>query len=102
MNRLNPTHDPAAQSWVPSAISHPNFPIQNLPYAVFCERDKPAAWRAGVAIGDHVLDLAALHSARLHGRPLLTGLAATALASAVPTRQKAISPLADDALMAAA
>ena len=97
MNRLNPTHDPAAQSWVPSAISHPDFPIQNLPYAVFCERDKPAAWRAGVAIGDHVLDLAALHSARLHDRPLLTGLAATALASAVPARQKAISPLADDA-----
>ena len=95
MNTLNPTHDIAARSWVPSANGHEDFPIQNLPYAVFCERDKPAAWRAGVAIGDQVLDLTALHAAKLHGRPLLTGLSASALAAAVPPRQKASNLLAD-------
>ncbi len=97
MNTLNPTHDATARSWVPSANGHADFPIQNLPYAVFCERDRPVYWRAGVAIGDQVLDLAALHAAKLHGRPLLTGLSATALAAAAPPRQKTVSPLADAA-----
>ncbi len=43
--------------WVPGADAHPDFPIENLPLGVFSiGGDAP---RAGVAIGDHVLDLAA-------------------------------------------
>ncbi len=45
------------ESWVPvPAGSH--FPLQNLPYGVFAPDGGPP--RVGVAIGDHVLDLAGL------------------------------------------
>lgn len=54
---IDETHDPALESWVASANSHPDFPIQNLPLGVF-EDGKPA--RGGIAIGDMILDLAAL------------------------------------------
>ena len=94
MTQLNPTHDASARSWVSSANGHPNFPIQNLPYAVFAQRGKPTDWHAGVAIGDQVLDLAALHAATLHGRALLTGLAAAALETLAPTGHKVNSNLA--------
>ncbi len=70
----NHTHDPAARSWLPSANGHADFPIQNLPYAVFTERDKNPSPRGGVAIGDQVLDLRALQ-----GHKLLQGPAAAAL-----------------------
>ena len=91
---LNPTHETGARSWVASANGHPSFPIQNLPYAVFAQRGKPADWHAGVAIGDQVLDLAALHAATLHGRALLTGHAAAALETLAPTRHKASANIA--------
>lgn len=52
----DPTLDPDLRSWVPVPEGS-EFPIQNLPYGVF--RPGPGtAPRAGVAIGDHVLDLA--------------------------------------------
>ncbi|HEX3817759.1 MAG TPA: hypothetical protein VHW03_05675, partial [Chthoniobacterales bacterium] len=38
-----------------------HFPLENLPYGIFRPDDGPA--RAGVAIGDFVLDLAALEAA---------------------------------------
>jgi fumarylacetoacetase len=80
--QLNLTHNPLATSWIASANGHPDFPIQNLPYAMFAERDTHAHWRAGVAIGDQVLDLALLHS-----KKLLSGLAAAALeVAAVPSQ----------------
>ena len=94
MTQLNPTHDVAARSWVASANGHADFPIQNLPYAVFAQRGKPTDWHAGVAIGDQVLDLAALHSATLHGRALLTGHAAAALETLASSSHKANSNLA--------
>ena len=82
MNTINHTHNPAARSWLASANGHADFPIQNLPYAMFAESGKHLAWRAGVAIGDQVLDLAALH-----GKKLLPGLAAAALeTAAVPSQ----------------
>ncbi|MEY2952617.1 MAG: fumarylacetoacetase [Pseudomonadota bacterium] len=74
---LNHTHSPTATSWLASANGHPDFPIQNLPYAVFAERGQYPAWRAGVAIGNQVLDLAALQ-----GKSLLAGLAKGALETA--------------------
>ena len=59
---LNETHDPARRSFVESANARgADFPIQNLPFCVF--RPTPqAAPRAGVAIGDRLLDLAAAAS----------------------------------------
>jgi len=83
MTQLNHTHDINARSWLASANGHADFPIQNLPYAMFAEKDKYLQWRAGVAIGDQVLDLAALN-----GKKLLTGLAAAALETAAGPSQK--------------
>lgn len=61
---LNETHDPALRSWVTSANrSDTDFPIQNLPFAVFRRRGSAEAWRGGVAIGDQIVDLAAVAQA---------------------------------------
>lgn len=57
------THDPSLQSWVASANGHPDFPIQNLPFGVF--GPLAGAPRGGVAIGDMILDLRAVHEAGL-------------------------------------
>ena len=59
---LDETHAPALESWVASANGHAEFPIQNLPFGVFSD-DRPA--RGGVAIGEAILDLAALAGAGL-------------------------------------
>lgn len=57
---LNETHDPRLKSWVASAnAADTDFPIQNLPLAIFRRTATEEAWRGGVAIGDQVLDLAA-------------------------------------------
>jgi fumarylacetoacetase len=61
---LNETHDPALRSWVASAnVAGTDFPLQNLPFAVFRRQGSSEAWRGGVAIGDQVLDLAAVAAA---------------------------------------
>ena len=58
---LNHTHNPSATSWVASAnTGTTDFPIQNLPFAVFRRQGPQAAFRGGVAIGDQVVDLDAL------------------------------------------
>lgn len=54
---LNHTHDLGASSWVMSANAGTDFPIQNLPLAVFRRAGTDEAFRGGVAIGDKVLDL---------------------------------------------
>ena len=55
------THDPDARSWLASAnAAGCDFPIQNLPFAVFRRAGGGEAFRGGVAIGDQVVDLAAL------------------------------------------
>ncbi len=57
MIALDPTHDPALRSWVPSATREGcDFPIQNLPLGAFRSADG-APQRCGVAIGDRVLDV---------------------------------------------
>ena len=62
--QLNETHDPSLSSWVASAnSSDTDFPIQNLPFCVFRPRGSAQAFRGGVAIGDQILDLAALGDA---------------------------------------
>ncbi len=82
MTLLNETHDPALQSFVESANDGiTDFPIQNLPFAVFRRAGSDEAFRGGVAIGDEVLDLA-----RLTRTLLLSGDAAAACsAAAEPT-----------------
>jgi fumarylacetoacetase len=61
---VDDTHDPALRSWVQSAnVQGGDFPIQNLPHGVFRRRGRAEQWRGGVAIGDQVLDLAAIPSA---------------------------------------
>jgi fumarylacetoacetase len=67
---LDETHDPALRSFVASANAPDgDFPIQNLPYAVF--RKQGESPRVGVAMGDQILDVAACAS-------LLDGAAAAA------------------------
>ena len=63
-NTLNQTHDPRLKSWVASANKPEcNFPIQNLPFGIFSMgTDSP---RAGIAIGDQILDLSIIEAAGL-------------------------------------
>ena len=78
MTPLNETHDPALRSWVASAqAAKTDFPIQNLPFAVFRRRGTQEAYRGGVAIGDRIVDLAAAVTAGL-----FTGDAAAAARAA--------------------
>ena len=74
---VDATHDPALQSWVDSANAGGDFPLQNLPFASFRRAGTSEAFRGGVAIGDQVLDLAALEA-----RKPFTGEAAAALSLA--------------------
>src|SRR5215212_8162156 len=64
MLHLDETHDAKRRSWVTSANGHPDFPIQNLPLGIFTPPGGGPP-RAGVAIGDMILDLAAAHTAGL-------------------------------------
>jgi fumarylacetoacetase len=50
-----PANDPKLKSWVPVAEDS-DFPIQNLPFGIFKREGKLP--RAGVAIGDSIVDLA--------------------------------------------
>ncbi|OXH83877.1 hypothetical protein CA830_33340, partial [Burkholderia multivorans] len=59
------TLDPARKSWVETANDPAcDFPIQNLPFGIFSDAKQPAR-RAGVALGDQIVDLAALARAGL-------------------------------------
>jgi fumarylacetoacetase len=58
MPELNDTHDPQRRSWVESANDPGgDFPIQNLPFAVFRRRGTDEKPRIGVAIGNQILDV---------------------------------------------
>ena len=71
---LDDTHDPQLQSWVESAHAPGcEFPIQNLPFGIFKRKGHKEPARGGVAIGDQILDLAALS---VRTGPTLNGLAA--------------------------
>lgn len=48
-------NDPKLKSWIP-VPANSDFPIQNLPFGVFKPKDKVP--RMGVAIGEHIFDLA--------------------------------------------
>jgi fumarylacetoacetase len=57
---VDQTHTPERTSWVQSANGATDFPIQNLPFGVFCRRGDEEA-RVGIAIGDQILDVTACH-----------------------------------------
>lgn len=64
MLNLNETHNPSLRSWVASANTNDtDFPIQNLPFAIFRRAGHGESYRAGVAIGEHIVDLRAAHKA---------------------------------------
>ena len=78
---LNETHDAGLRSWVASAHTGAcDFPIQNLPHAVFRRAGSQEAWRGGVAIGDQVLDLARASEVQALGAAVQPQLAAAAQA----------------------
>ena len=82
MSALNETHDPGLRSWVESANDgRTDFPIQNLPLAIFRRKGSSEAWRGGVAIGDQIVDVAAAVQAGLFGGDAL----AAAQAATEPT-----------------
>ncbi len=57
---LDETHDPTRASWI--AVDEKNdFPIQNLPFAIFSTADRSP--RIGVAIGERIVDLRAVAEA---------------------------------------
>jgi fumarylacetoacetase len=79
---LDFTNDPERRSWVASAnATDCDFPIQNLPIGIFKPRLSMAGFRGGIAIGDQIVDLAALAASGA-----LSGIAASACrAAARPT-----------------
>ena len=79
MRSIDATHDPSLTSWVDSA-NRPecDFPLQNLPFAVFRRAGSGEPLRCGVGIGDAVLDLTALGAAAPRSGPAAEALAACA------------------------
>jgi fumarylacetoacetase len=58
---IDQTHDPALKSFIATAnVPGCDFPIQNLPYVAFRRRSATGEPRIGVAIGDDLLDIAAV------------------------------------------
>ena len=90
---LNETHDPALRSWVASAnAADTDFPIQNLPFAVFRRKGSSEAWRGGVAIGDQIVDRAAGAT-----RALFDGQAGAAAQAAAQDKLNALMALGSSA-----
>ncbi len=88
---LNETHDPTLRSWLVSAqASGCDFPLQNLPFAIF--RHQGTAWRGGVAIGDAIVDLAAVAK-----QGLFEGLAGEAAQAGAQDKLNALMALGPDA-----
>lgn len=89
MTTLNETHDPHLRSWVETANAvNCDFPIQNLPFAVFRRLSTDEPYRCGVAIGDQVLDLAALAK-----QSLFSGVVQEALEAASQDKLNALMAL---------
>jgi fumarylacetoacetase len=90
---LDATHDPRARSWLESANRIDcDFPIQNLPFAVFRRRGAAEQFRGGVAIGDQIVDLAALARSDMFGTHV-GGAHSVASSAAVGIRAGALPSL---------
>ena len=98
--RLNATHDPSLRSWVDSAnLAGAEFPIQNLPIAIFRRRGSGEDFRGGIAIGEEILDLAAARARRPF--PAAAAAALDACAASSLNALMALGPAAFSALRAA-
>jgi fumarylacetoacetase len=86
--KLDLTHDPNLTSWVESA-NRPgsDFPIQNLPYASFRKRGEERI-RAGVAIGDMLLDLSQGVASQALAIPSLSAVMAMSRAERTGLRRR--------------
>jgi len=79
ITEINETHDPGTNSWVESANGDTDFPLQNLPFGVF---STPGAEpRGGIALGDRIIDLAALLQTELLTAGALSAACAAAQGS---------------------
>lgn len=101
MSALDRSHDPGRTSWVSSANGHPEFPIQNLPYARVKHGNTPGA--IAVAIGDEALLLPAAIEAGwgsdLPPGALCVGMSAlNVFAGRPPTEWRAVRLALSDAL----
>ena len=66
MIELDDTHSIELQSWFePANCPETDFPIQNLPFGMYRAIGSNEPFRACTAIGDHVLDLAAVDAVYL-------------------------------------
>ena len=96
---LDETHDPARTSWV-EVDERSDFPIQNLPYAIFSIEGREA--RIGVAIGERIVDLRALAEAgHFDGsieRRFLCGSSLNAMMSLTRSRRRALRRRLSDLL----
>lgn len=92
MLMINETHDVKLTSWVNTANADSDFPIQNLPFAIFKRKGQNEAFRGGVAIGTQVIDLAEL--AKIN---LFNGSAQTALEAASQSTLNALMDLGVEA-----
>lgn len=90
---LDHTHDAGIKSWLASA-NEPDcdFPLQNLPYAIFRRKGHAEEFRAGIALGDHVIDLTALLRERC-----LSGLAMHAAEACTQASLNAFFAMGPDA-----
>jgi fumarylacetoacetase len=88
MKWMDATHDPSLRSWVESA-NRPDadFPIQNLPYASFRKRGEERI-RAGVAIGDMLLDLSQGVASQALAIPSLSAVMAMSRAERTGLRRR--------------
>ena len=77
MTTIDHTHDPDAVSWVESANSHGEFPVQNLPLGVFSLADEGP--RIGTAIGEKIADLHGLNEIGMLPPNLAAALSASDL-----------------------
>lgn len=88
-------NNPALKSWV-EVPQNSDFSIQNLPYGIFSTKGKSP--RAGVAIGDYILDLTEVQSAqlfkelnlpeRIFDRPVLNDFMELGKEVTVPVRER--------------
>jgi fumarylacetoacetase len=85
---LNETHDPRARSWLETANRNGcDFPLQNLPFAVFRRGGSAEEFRGGVALGDQIVDLAAAAALGVFRNLAARGIDAAAGSSLNPLMQ---------------
>lgn len=79
---IDATHDPARKAWLAYANDpETDFPIQNLPFGLF---EHGGRARGGVALGDAIIDLAALADAGVLGDRALDAARAASGTSLAP------------------